>query len=77
LKCRFEVGFKVGHKVGLKVVSLVFWARGFLCLSMDGQPQATVVLCPCSLSQGFKEATMKITLFASSHIRFVAPRCKA
>jgi hypothetical protein len=29
---------------------------------MDGHPQATVVLFPCSLvtSQGFKEATMRI-----------------
>jgi len=25
---------------------------------MDSHPQATVVLFPCSLSQGFKEATM-------------------
>jgi len=45
------------------VVSLFFWARGFPCLSMDGHPQATVVLFPCSLSQGFQEATMRITLF--------------
>jgi hypothetical protein len=29
---------------------------------MDGHPQATVVLFPCSLSQGFKEATMGITI---------------
>jgi hypothetical protein len=50
-------------KVGFKVVSLFFWARGFLCFFMDGHPQATVVLFPCSLSQGFKEATMGITLF--------------
>jgi hypothetical protein len=30
---------------------------------MDGHPQATVVLFPCSISQGFKEAIMGITLF--------------
>jgi len=54
---------KVGFKVGFKVVSLFFWARGFPCLSMDGHPQATVVLFPCSLAtQGFKEATMEITV---------------
>jgi hypothetical protein len=29
---------------------------------MDGHPQATVVLFPCSLSQGCKEATMGITI---------------
>jgi len=30
---------------------------------MDGHPQATVVLFPCSLAtQGFKEATMRITV---------------
>jgi len=34
---------------------------------MDGHPQATVVLFPCSrLKQGFKEATMGITSCASS-----------
>jgi len=32
---------------------------------MDGHPQATAVLFPCSLSQGFKEAVMRITLFDS------------
>jgi len=57
---------KVGFKVGFKVVSLFFWARGFPCLSMDGHPQATVVLFPCSLAtQGFKEATMEITVVCS------------
>ena len=45
---------------------------------MDGHPQATVVLFPCSLSQGFKEATMGITLFVSSlFICFLASRCIA
>jgi len=34
---------------------------------MDGHPQATVVLFPCSLvTQGFKEATMGIILFVCS-----------
>ena len=43
---------------------------------MDGHPQAMVVLFPCSLSQGFKEATMGITLFVSSlFICFLASRC--
>jgi len=50
-------------KVGFKLVLLFVWARGFPCLSMDGHPQATVVLFPCSLAtQGFKEATMGITV---------------
>jgi hypothetical protein len=35
----------------------------FVCSFMDSHPQATVVLFPCSLLQGFKEATMGITLF--------------
>jgi len=43
---------------------------------MDGHPQATVVLFPCSLSQGFKEATMGITLFYLFHL-FLALRCIA
>ena len=43
---------------------------------MDGHPQATVVLFPCSLSQGFKEATMGITLFHLFHL-FLALRCIA
>jgi hypothetical protein len=44
-----------------KVVSLVFWNMDFF-VYMDGHPQATVVLFPCSLiKQGFKEATMGIT----------------
>jgi len=30
---------------------------------MKGHPQAVVVLFPCSLSQGFKEATMGITIY--------------
>ena len=41
---------------------------------MDGHPQATAVLFPCSLSQGFKEAVMRITLFHSFHL-FLALRC--
>jgi hypothetical protein len=43
---------------------------------MDGHPQATVVLFPCSLSQGFKEATMGITLFYLFHL-CLALRCIA
>jgi len=45
----------------------------FVCFFMDGHPQATVVLFPCSLSQGFKEAAMGITLFHLFHL-FVALR---
>ena len=44
---------------------------------MDGHPQATVVLFPCSLlKQGFKEATMGITSCASSLFvcLFLAPQ---
>jgi len=47
---------------------------------MDGHPQATVVLFPCSLlKQGFKEATMGITSCASSLFvcLFLAPRSVA
>jgi hypothetical protein len=45
---------------------------------MDGHPQATVLLFPCSLSQGFKEVTMGITVFVLSLlIRFLAPQCIA
>jgi len=48
----------------------------FVCFFMDGHPQATVVLFPCSLSQGFKEATMGIALFHLFHL-FLALRCIA
>jgi hypothetical protein len=41
---------------------------------MDGHPQATAVLFPRSLSQGFKEAAMRITLFHSFHL-FLALWC--
>jgi len=49
---------------------------------MDGHPQATVVLFPCSLLHGFKKATMGIPLFvclfvSSLFICFLAPRCIA
>jgi hypothetical protein len=69
-----EVHFRLFH--------FFFWACGFPCLSMDGHPQATVVLFPCSLSQGFKEATMGITicLFVCLYIClfvFLAPRSVA
>jgi len=57
-----------GNRGQFKVVSLFFWVRGFLCFSMDGHPQAMVVLFPCSISQGFKEATMGITLFHFFHL---------
>jgi len=42
-----------------------------ISLFMDGHPQATVVLFPCSLSQGFKEATMGITLLYLLHLFLV------
>jgi len=45
---------------------------------MDGHPQAMVVLFPCSLSQGFKEATMGITLFVcliSSYLFSCSTQC--
>jgi len=64
--------FKVGFKVGFEVVSLFSWAHAFLCFLMDGHPQATAVLFPCSLSQGFKEAVMRITLFHSFSSCFVS-----
>jgi hypothetical protein len=62
--------------VGFKVVSLFFRAHGFLCFLMDGHPQAMTVLSPCSLSQGCKEAVMRIALFHSFHlVLFLALRC--
>jgi len=43
---------------------------------MDGHSQATAVLFPCSLSQGFQEAVIRITLFYSVHFAlFLALRC--
>lgn len=46
----------------------------FPFLTVDGHPQAIVVLYPCSLSQGSMEATMEITWFVSSFlIYFHAP----
>jgi len=43
---------------------------------MDGHPQATVVLFPCSLvTQGFKEATMGITVCLL--LCFLAPQSVA
>jgi hypothetical protein len=68
--------FTVSCKIGFKVVSLFLQAYGFLCFLMDGHPQATAVLFPCSLLQGFKEAVMRITLFHSFHlVLFLALRC--
>jgi hypothetical protein len=52
----------------VKVVSLFFLACGFVCFLIDGHPQATAVIFPFSLSQGFKEAVMRITLFHSFHL---------
>jgi hypothetical protein len=54
--------FKVGYKVGYKVVYFCFEYTDFFF--MDGHPQATVVLFPCT--QGFNEATMGITSSAST-----------
>jgi len=43
---------------------------------MDGYPQVMAVHFPCSLSLGFKEAVMTITLFHSFHfVVFLALRC--
>jgi hypothetical protein len=42
--------------------------------SMDGHPEAPVVLFPCSVSQGLKEASLGITLrigFISSCLAFM------
>jgi len=77
-----EVDLRLDLRSDLRLDSRLFhfsfWARGFPCFSMDGHPQATVVLFPCSLSQGFMEATMGITLFVSSlRICFLAPRSVA
>jgi len=58
------------------VVSLFLWARGFLCDLMDGHSQATALLFPCSLLQGFKQTVMRITFFHSFHfVLFLALRC--
>jgi hypothetical protein len=67
------VRFKVGFKVGFKVVSHFFWAHGFRCFLFDRHPLATAVPSPCSLSQGFKEAIMRITLFHSFHLVLFLP----
>jgi hypothetical protein len=69
----------IGGQFKVKVVSLVFWNTDFF-VYMDGHPQATVVLFPCSLlKQGFKEATMGITSCASSLFvcLFLAPQSVA
>jgi hypothetical protein len=76
IEVNLRLDLKVGFKVGFKVVSLFFWAHGFLYFLMDGHPQDMAVLFPCSLSPGFKEAVMRITLFHSFHvILFLALRC--
>jgi len=56
-------------EVDLRLFHFSFGHADFL---MDGHPQATAVLFPCSLSQGFKEAVMRITLFHSFHFCFVS-----
>jgi len=56
-----EVDFRLDYRL----FHFSFWYT-------DGHPQATVVLFPCSLSQGFEEATMGFTLF--HFILFLAPR---
>jgi len=59
-------------------VILFFGNRDFF-VYMDGHPQATVVLFPCSLAtQGFKEATMGITcVFICLLFVFLAPQSVA
>jgi hypothetical protein len=75
---RWGYGNRGSLNVRFKVVSLCFWAHRFPCLSIDGHPQAMVVLFPCALSQGLNEATMGISLYVSSLlICFLAPRCTA
>jgi len=73
---------EVDLRLDLRLFHISFWARRFPRLSMDGHPQATVVLFPCSLSQGFKEATMGITSCASCllvclFVLFLAPQSVA
>jgi hypothetical protein len=63
----------------LRLFHVSFWARGFPRLAMDGHPQATVVLFPCSLSQDFKDATMGISscalcLLVCLFVLFLAPQ---
>ena len=58
-----EVDSRLDLRLDLRLFHFSFWARRFPSFSVDGHPQATVVLFPCSLSQGSKEATMGITLF--------------
>jgi len=67
---------KVDLRLDLRLFHFSFGhADFFVCSFMDGHPQATVVLFPCSHSQGFKEATMGITLF---HLHlFLALQCIA
>jgi hypothetical protein len=57
---------EVNLRFDLRLFHLSFGKTDFF-VYMDGHPQATVVLFPCSLlKQGFKEATMEITSWASS-----------
>jgi hypothetical protein len=78
-----EVDLRFDLRLDLRLFHFSFWARGFPCLSMDGHPQAMVVLFPCLLAtQGFQEATMEITvvcsfvcLFSSSTERSMRGEC--
>jgi len=57
---------EVNLRFDLRLFHFSFGKTDFF-VYMDGHPQATVVLFPCSLlKQGFKEATMEITSCASS-----------
>jgi len=57
-----RLNLRLDLRLDLRLFHFSFGHADFL-VSIDGHPQATVVLFPCSLAtQGFKEATMKITV---------------
>ena len=61
-----EVNLRFDLRFDLRLFHFSFGNTDFF-VYMDGHPQATVVLFPCSLlKQGFKKATMRITSCASS-----------
>jgi hypothetical protein len=66
-------------EVNLRLSYFFLFGNTDFFVYMDGHPQATVVLFPCSLAtQGFKEATMGITcLFICLLFVFLAPRSVA
>jgi len=66
--------FQFRFKVVFNLVLLFFWAGGFWGVSIDGHPQAMVLLFRCSLSQGFKYASIGIALFYLFHL-FHALQC--